>query len=318
MDLIEIDKKLQNEFAINKISVEKLAFNNILKAKSIPSYSKLDSLEKDIIYQIGLENSKEEKNNKLIKTLESQLAVVKENKEKVLKTIDLTPSDLVPKYSCTKCNDTGFYTHVMCECYKKRRNSAIIKECGFDEKELHSFNDINEKLFKNSTHLSDFNKLKQLLEKWCNAYPNVTKTNIVLGGATGIGKTFIMKCMAKTLIDKNLSICFLSAFEMNNLFLKYHTTFDKKKEQVLVPLLESDILFIDDLGSEPILNNVTSNYLYTTISERERFKRPTIISTNLSIDKIASRYDERIYSRLSNKQISITLNLAGDDLRTNS
>ena len=35
MDLIEIDKKLQNEFANNKISIEKLAFDNILKAKSI-------------------------------------------------------------------------------------------------------------------------------------------------------------------------------------------------------------------------------------------------------------------------------------------
>jgi len=317
MDLLEIDKKLQNEFAINKISVEKEAFNNILLAKSIPSYIKLDNLEKEIIYKLGKENANEKPNDKLTKELNSQLTIIKQNKEKLLAKINLKFEDLTPKYNCKNCKDSGFYAGIMCNCYKKRRNFEIIKQCGLNEKELSSFSDINENLFKNSSHLNDFNKLKNLLEKWCNSYPNISKTNILLSGATGIGKTFIMKCMAKSLIDKNLSVCFLSAFEMNNLFLKYHTTFDAKKEQVLIPLLESEILFIDDLGSEPILNNVTANYLFTTLSERERFKRPTIISTNLSIDTIATRYDERIYSRLSNKQISINLNLAGEDLRVN-
>lgn len=318
MDILEIDKKLQNEYALDRISVEKVAFNNKLKARTVPEFVKLEQLEKDITFEIGKENSKDKKDSKLINELSQELKVVTSSKEKILAKLGLKPSDLEPNYLCKKCKDVGFYAGIMCDCYKKRRNSAIIKECGFDERELHSFDDIDKNLFKNSTHFDDFNKLKNLLEKWCNAYPNVSKTNIFLGGSTGIGKTFIMKCMAKNLIDKNLSICFLSAFEMNNLFLKYHTTFDRKKEQILIPLLESDILFIDDLGSEPMLNNVTTNYLYTTISERERYKRPTIISSNLSIDTIATRYDERIYSRLSNKQISIVLNLVGDDLRTKS
>lgn len=316
MDLIEIDKKLQNEFALNKISVEKTAFNNKIKAEGIPNFSKLEKLEKEIIFEIGKEYSKTKRNDNLIKELESSLKIARENIEILLKKINLTSSDLVPNYHCKKCNDTGFLGSVMCDCYKKRRNIEIIKQCGFDEKELHSFSEIDEKLFKNSLHLSDFNKLKNILEKWCNSYPNINKTNITLSGSTGIGKTFIMKCMAKSLIDKNLSVCFLSAFEMNNLFLRYHTTFNSKKDQALIPLLESDVLFIDDLGTEPMLNNVTSDYLYTVISERERFKRPTIISTNLSIDAIANRYSERTYSRLSNKQIGIVFNLKGEDLRT--
>ena len=206
MDLIEIDKKLQNEFANNKISVEKIAFDNNLKAKSNPSYIKLDELEKDITFKLGLENSKENKDTKLISELDFQLDLVKKNKEVLLKTIGLSPADLIPNYSCKKCSDVGFYAGVMCSCYKRQRNFAMIKECGFDKNDFHSFEDINENLFKNSIHLQEFNKLKNLLQKWCNAYPEVTKTNILISGSTGIGKTFIMKCMASTLIDKNLSI----------------------------------------------------------------------------------------------------------------
>ena len=316
MDITEIDKKLQNSFAINKINVEKIAYDNKLKAQNNPIFVKLNSLEKDIIFEIGKESSKENFDLEKIKNLEKELTLVKQNKEKILKKLNLTESDLNPKYKCEICKDTGFVHSVMCSCYKKQRNLEIVKQCGIDEKEFVSFDDFNEKLFIDENHIEHFNKLKSLLKKWCDSYPNIKKTNIILSGPTGVGKSFLTKCMAKSLLEKELSVIFLSAFELNNIFLKYHTSFDNKKDQLLLPLIDTDVIFIDDLGSEPVLKNVTINYLYLLLSERERFKRPTIISTNLSPDLIATRYDERIFSRLSNKQISININLQGEDLRT--
>ena len=35
--------------------------------------------------------------------------------------------------------------------------------------------------------------------------------------------------------------------------LKYHTTFDDNKQELLTHLIDSDLLVIDDLGTEPIL-----------------------------------------------------------------
>ena len=55
---------------------------------------------------------------------------------------------------------------------------------------------------------------------------------------------------------------------MNNLFLSYHTSFGAEKSSYLDTVLDPDVLVIDDLGTEPILKNVTLEYLYLILSER--------------------------------------------------
>ena len=121
--------------------------------------------------------------------------------------------------------------------------------------------------------------------------------------------------MANKFLADDRSVCFVSAFDLNESFLKYHTSFDKTKYLWIEPFIESDILFIDDLGTEPLLNNVTRNYLYLVLSERERFLRPVVITTNLLPSDLMSRYDERIFSRLGNNKYSYMWFIDGDDLR---
>jgi len=77
------------------------------------------------------------------------------------------------------------------------------------------------------------------------------------------------------------------------------------------------VLLIDDLGTEPILKNVTKEYLYNLINIRQINNRATMISTNLSLDNILNRYDERIFSRLANKSLSTTIQLLSRDKRIN-
>ena len=81
--------------------------------------------------------------------------------------------------------------------------------------------------------------------------------------------------------------------------------------------IDADILLIDDLGSEPVLKNVTVEYLYTILNERLVKNRATCISSNLdSPTKILDRYGERIYSRLANKLLSLNILFTGKDNRT--
>ena len=316
MDIKEIERKVQEEFKLRKISADSLVHDNTMKAFSNKKYRDLDFIKKEIIFRIGKLKFLGQKEDEL-KELNDQLKIIKESQEKILKSMGLTFASLKIVYNCKKCKDKGFISGKMCDCYKKERNYEIIKECGIDKDELVSFDDIDENLIKNEQQLNEFRKLKNGLEKWCNSYPNPNRNNIFLSGATGLGKTYLTKCMAKNLLEKGLLVCYVSAFEMNNLFMKYHTTFSYEKEHALVPLMESDVLFIDDLGSEPFIKNVTENYLYLVLSERERFKRPTIITSNFTPEKIILRYSERIYSRLVNKKQSYTLNIKGDDLRIN-
>ena len=97
--------------------------------------------------------------------------------------------------------------------------------------------------------------------------------------------------------------------------LKYHSTFDATKNQYLNAITKCDVLIVDDLGTEPMLRNVTENYLTLILSERELNKRATIVTTNLITDDIFERYRERVYSRLISKRTGLVFLLTGSDLR---
>lgn len=310
----DIDKLLQEEFALKKTNAEERAQANLNLALKNDIFQKLDKLEREVSFSLGEEKAKG--NNKAkVKELSLALEQIKNLKETELIKMGLTSLDLKPQYSCSKCNDTGIYNGYRCSCYKKRKNEEIIKLFSPDLNTFCDFDSIDVSIIQDENHLKDYVKLKNLLQKWCDNYPNNKKFNILISGATGLGKTFLAKCMAQRLLSRDFSVSFLSAFKMNSLMLTYHTTFDNKKEDSLVPLLECDALFIDDLGSEQLINNVTINYLYNILSEREAQKKSTIITTNLSENNIKARYGERIFSRLVNKKIGAVLKISGSDLR---
>lgn len=311
MDFRQIDRDLQKEYSRKRMFAEKIASENLLRVKKLPAYLKLDAVERALVIEI----SKCKTKNDSYKNLKRNLEIVREEKEKVLVMLGLTKKDLVPQYVCSKCNDTGLIDGKTCVCYQKRKNDELKKVFGLEMSSQNSFDGYSTKICKNEKHSENLQKIADILKKWAENYPKITKTSIVIAGNTGVGKTYLTTCLAGELAKKGINICFASAFELNDAFMKYHTTFDAGKNYWLSPYLGADVLFIDDLGTEPMLKNVTKNYLYLLISERERFGKPIIISTNLKLDELNARYDERISSRLCNKRNSLLLFIEGEDLR---
>ena len=311
MDFREIDKILQAEFATKKVNAENLAAENLKKINSNSAYKKLDVIERGIILEISKCKSK----NETYKNLKQNLETVRTEKEKILNDAGLKQGDLKPKYSCKLCADTGFVYGKPCECYKKRKNMELIKAFGLSANKDCSFDNFTTSICKNEKQAENLNKIANILKKWSEKYPNNAKNNLIISGKTGVGKTHLSSCLANELLSKDVAVCFVSAFDLNESFLKYHTSFDKTKSSWLEPFIEADVLFIDDLGTEPILRNVTKNYLYLVLSERERFNKPIIITTNLMLDELNNRYDERICSRLCNKRNSNLIFIEGEDLR---
>lgn len=311
MDFRQITKKLHNEFAIKKINAERKASKNVAWLNSIPEFATLAQVERELALKI----SKLKNAGTPCKELQETLALVRDKKKKILEKTGLKPEDLKPKYECKKCSDFGFVNGRMCSCFKKRKNEELIKSFGIEISKQKTFKNYNTKICKNESQAKSLEKLKTVLENWVESYPNIKKRNIFISGQTGVGKSYLTECLANSLLNKGYSVCFVSAFELNNSCLKYHTSFDADKYSWIEPFIESDFLIIDDLGTEPKLKNVTTNYLHLILSERERYMRPVIITTNLMPSDIGSQYDERIYSRLVNKQSGVILNLCGDDLR---
>ena len=240
------------------------------------------------------------------KRLESELKVAKDEEEKILSSMGLKSSDLEPKFECSLCRDKGVDGNKYCSCFNELISFYTNK---------YNMNTLQEISFKDCDKID-----KKLVEKMIEiteTYPEKrSKLNIYICGDIGVGKTQLTQAMANAFLNKGLYTIFTTATNLNANFLEYHKCFNDNKKLYLHHFLECDVLFIDDLGTEPILNNVTREYLLMVISERILAKKLTIITSNLnSPADISKRYSERLFSRLFDKNLSITVNVKGDDLR---
>lgn len=227
--------------------------------------------------------------------------------DKKLKSLKI--GSIEPIYSCKKCGDSGFVDGKYCSCLIKEVNNILIKESGFEK--LEDFKDVKFDIFEDKEYMQS---LYQKMQKWCHS--NFEKNIIFISGNTGVGKSHLTRCMANELINENYVVFFTTSFAMHQDFVKSHMTRDLElKNSLLDRYLNADILFIDDLGTELRNPLITINYLYHVINERKINKRPTIITSNLDLYDLQDYYDERISSRIIDKQSSICLNIQGEDLR---
>ena len=153
---------------------------------------------------------------------------------------------------------------------------------------------------------------RAICEKWANEYPRSMYRDLVLTGSTGLGKTFLLRSMAERLIERDVNVLLISAYRMLDILRKSYFENDQGSGE----LLSADVLMIDDLGSEPLMQNVTVEQLFNLLNERQNRNLSTVISTNLEMAKFRERYTERIASRLRDSRSCKILNLLGKDIRT--
>ena len=249
--------------------------------------------------QLVIEKARAEAYNENAQNLTTEIKNLEQKIDELKKKYSL--QDVNPDYKCNKCKDEGYINGQMCSCLKKEISNTILQGSGFEK--LENFEDA----IKTSGNLHD---TYALMQKWCKS--DFKKNLIYLAGATGVGKTYLMRCMANELISRGRLVKITTAYQMNRDFKEFSKT---NNEELLKNYTDTEILFIDDLGTEPLFKDVTIENLYIVINERKMKKLPTIITSNLTLDNIRDRYDERIFSRIVDRETSITLLLDGEDKR---
>ena len=144
--------------------------------------------------------------------------------------------------------------------------------------------------------------------------------SILFTGKTGCGKTHLAVAIIRELVKRAWvhEIRFITAPE---LLLEIRATFrpaSRKyddggrceadtEQDVLDKYSKCDLLILDDLGAEKV-SDFTIQSLYLVIDRRNREMRPTIVTTNLSLEEIETLIDARMASRLSDmKVIKLTM-----------
>lgn len=269
------------------------------KEKSLLSeneeYSELNSaLHKEII-----ENARREAyGEKVDRKKENKL---KANLDQLLKKQNIS---LTEKFSCSKCKDSGYVSGKMCSCLKKEISNILFEESNFGK--LVSFESAKK------TAPKEYRKLYEKMQEWCHS--DFKKNLIYISGMVGVGKTYLTLAIANELIEEGKIVKLVTAFQMSRDFKEYRF---KYNEELLNKYLNCECLFIDDLGTEIIYKGITIELLFHIINERKIRKLCTVITSNLTLDEIYDRYDERIFSRIVDKNTSIPINLTGKDLRIN-
>ena len=236
----------------------------------------------------------------------------------LLRRTGLPENFLEMQYRCDLCRDTGYVGDAparFCECFERRlrlRQHEDGSMAGVDEQNFERF-DANF-IPEADGQRAQMIQARRLCEEYADSFPNGKYRNIMLTGAGGLGKTFLLNCIFERVITRGFSAVRITSFRMFEIMRQQHMGFEEKNDG-FTSLVEAPLLLIDDLGTEPMMRNITVEYLFTLLNERMVAKRHTVTATNLTPVQLQERYGERVASRLLDKTCCAPVLLRGKDLR---
>ena len=268
-------------------------------------------------------------NTEQITFLQKKIDELKNNKNKLLKDLNISDSFFSPEYECKKCNDTGYLindSNIMCSCLKQKLINLQYNKSNIYNLEKDSFENFNDNLLsdkpdenKYNSNISprdNINNIKNLAIRFIENFDDPNEKNLLFTGNTGLGKTFLSNCIANEILKKGKTVLYQTAPIMLDAIIDYR--FGKTDGFVYNNILNADLLIIDDLGTEN-LNNLKFTELFNVINTRilnqNNHITKTIISTNLSLNNLFQNYNERIFSRLAGYYN--ICRFYGDDIRIN-
>lgn len=214
---------------------------------------------------------------------------------------------------CGKCNTPKqcvieiegiiYKPKCLCKCGKEQRDreEAEEKQRAF-EKRINKYRTMGfpESKMQNWTFKNDDlgnKKLTEIAKRYVANFDRFYKEGkgLLLYGGVGTGKTYIACMVANALIDEGYPILVTNFSRILNTLQS--TT---NKQEYLDSLNKFKLIVIDDLGVERD-TGYAKEQVFSIIDSRYRAELPMIITTNLSMQKLATETDlayKRVYDRI--------------------
>lgn len=300
----------------------------ILKEETYSKFPRLQEID-NLISRCGIEATKATiagscDKEAILLELEQKIAKLRKEKDDLLKSINVS---LKPKYSCDKCNDSGYEISSngtkMCNCFKQELINEAYNKSNLNRLQEDNFNTFDLSVFSDEPNVQKYGislspqenmkRVKALCEKFIENFDTPNQKNLLFTGTPGIGKTFLSSCIANELLKEGYTVLYQTAPVLLDCIFEYKYNSKENSKELYDNLFNVNLLIIDDLGTEN-LTSAKFSELFTIINSRLlNSKTKTIISTNLSLDGLAKNYDDRMLSRIiGNFDIC---KFFGDDLR---
>lgn len=279
--------------------------------EKLPEYKNLDELTATLAIEQGKKRLMGD--NGSSDELKDILEDLNRQKKLLLTAAGYSVNYLDPVYTCPYCKDTGFIDGQKCHCFKQEMLDMLYEQSNIREVLANeSFDDVSLEYQQGD----DLKRLQNAITCAKNFVKNfdLDYQNLLFYGTVGTGKSFLSNCIASELIKNGHSVIYFSSGDLFAKISEY--TFRKNgKASDTSPYEEiynCDLLVLDDLGTE-LTNSFVISQLFTCLNERHLRRKSTIISTNLAMEDLRDRYDDRIFSRIiSNYDVC---KLSGQDVR---
>jgi DNA replication protein DnaC len=177
-----------------------------------------------------------------------------------------------------------------------------------------------------------------ILKDWLRSFDPKGSPGLILGGATGVGKTYLISALALGLVKQGHSVRFIDFFQLlSDLRAAYAE--NKAGEELMRPLIHADLLVIDELGKGRH-NDFELSVIDQLVMGRYNQRKITLATTNYSLkaerkfagaysfendgrrgggfgldemESLEARIGKRTYSRLY--ETSKIIELSGNDFR---
>lgn len=244
------------------------------------------------------------------------LALQAERRELV--SANFEPGYLDDAPVCSHCGGSGYVGSNMCECLTELCRQEQKRELTFLNVGNERFEQFRLEYYPDRIDPRQGVNIRTVMEKTfqiCLRYAmefTERSENLLFSGRTGLGKTFLSACIARTVADRGYSVCYETSSHLFAKLERAKFSGDEEARKDADKYTACDLLIVDDLGTE-MGGQFTTSALYTLINDRILNGQATIISTNLNSEDLEKRYSAAIASRLRGNFRRIAF--MGEDIR---
>lgn len=252
--------------------------------------------------------------------LSAKTALLLARKRQLLLSNGFSADELSLRFDCPYCQDTGYTNARPCRCLRKKialrlsrglEGTGTVEPADFSHFSYDWYSDTIIDKFSGKTERW---LAREAVQRALAFTENIGQpgNNLLIYGNVGVGKTYLLHCIAQKLLEDGHPVFYFDAGGLFNLLADAAFRRNGHTADEATAIIHSPVLLIDDLGTE-YTNAFVGTELFRILNEREHEGLSTVVSSNLDLNGIGERYSERVSSRLMENIMPIRM--VADDIR---